>query len=219
MGNIQITCDGMAINRVTTVKYLGVTLDQHFRFDHHVSDMINRCAGRIAFLYRNSNFLDFECRRILCNSLIQPYIDYCCSSWYSSISQRLRDRLDVLQRRMVKFIMSKDRLYHVSSQDLRDLSWLSVYNRVRFFKLNQVFRIHMGTAPWYLSSNFRLISQSHGHNTRRSSHDYFVSRELANSPCSFAYTAVKHWNSLPRYLKDIDSFGTFKTRLKDYLSS
>ena len=89
IGDIQITCDGMAIKRVTTVKYLGVTLDQQFKFDHHVLDVINRCAGRISFLYRNLHFLDFDCRRTLCNSLIQPYMDYCCSSWYTSISLRL----------------------------------------------------------------------------------------------------------------------------------
>ena len=110
VGTFHVTCDGMAVNRVTSVKYLGVILDQHFKFTDHVTQMINKCAGRIGFLYRNSSSLDQRCRRVLCNSLIQPYLDYCSSTWYSGLSQMLKGRIDVLQRRMVKFILSKDML-------------------------------------------------------------------------------------------------------------
>ena len=112
-GSFAVSCDGMVVGQVSKVKYLGVTLDQDFKFKNHVTELIKKCAGRIGFLYRNSSFLDFDCRRIMCNSLIQPYLDYCCSTWYSSITKQLRDRLDVIQRRMVRFVLSKDSLYHV----------------------------------------------------------------------------------------------------------
>ena len=216
-GNFAVSCDGMSVDQVAKVKYLGVTLDQAFKFSEHVTGLINRCAGRVGFLYRNSSFLDFECRKIMCNSLIQPYLDYCCSTWYSSISKHLRDRLDVIQRRMVRFVLSKDPLYHVSPQDLAKLSWLSIPDRVKFYQLNHVFKIRLGNAPKYLSASFQPVTQRHSHDTRRSSCDYFVSKELANSPRSFAFTAIKHWNGLPRNLKEIEKFEAFKTRLKEYL--
>ena len=87
------------------------------------------------------------------------------------------------------------------------------------FKLTQVFRIRMGTAPSYLSSNFKPLSQTHDYGTRQRSYNYFVSKELANSPFSFTFTAATCWNSLPVCLKQIDTLGSFKTRLKQYLSS
>ena len=222
LGNVSdftVSCDGMTVQQVTSVKYLGIRLNQCFNFADHVTGLLNTCARRLSFLYRNAAFLDFECRRVLCNSLIQPHIDYCCSSWYSSISQLLRNRLDVVQRRMVKFIFSKDPLYHVSSDDLRRLSWLSIQNRVSFFKLNHVLRIRMGKAPQYLCSSFCQISASHTYNTRRSLFDYHISKELSCSPRTFSFTAVKLWNSLPQFLKEITSFQTFKSRLKQYLMS
>ena len=219
MGNFQVSCDGMAVNQVSSVKYLGVTLDQQFKFTGHVTGMINKCAGRLSFLYRNSSFLDFDSRRTLCNALIQPYLDYCSSTWYSSITQKLRGRLDVIQRRMVRFVYSRDPLYHVLPQDFQGLSWLTIPNRVKLFKLNQVFRIRSGNAPQYLSTSFQALASSHSHDTRRSSSDYFISKDLANSPNSFSFTAIKHWNSLPLALKQITKFGTFKTRLKEFLLS
>ena len=179
--------------------------------------MIKKCAGRISFLYRHSSSLDFDCRRILCNSLVQPYLDYCCSTWYSSLSQRLKSKLEVIQRRMVKFVYSKDSFYHVDPRDFKNLSWLTFPDRVRFFNLMHVFKIRAGKAPSYLSVNFRSIAQSHGFNTRRSTYDYVVSRDVAASSQSFVFTAIKQWNSLPQSLKCVGSLQCFKTRLKQHL--
>ena len=69
------------------------------------------------------------------------------------------------------------------------------------------------------STSFQSLASSHSHDTRRSSCDYFISKEIANSPTSFSFTAIKHWNSLPPCLKQIQKFGIFKTRLKQLLLS
>ena len=92
------------------LKYLGVQLDQFFNFSEHALELTKKCAGRIAFLYRNSSCLNEECPRILCNALIQPHLDYCCSSWYESLSKQFKDKLDVTKRRMVKLVYSKSQM-------------------------------------------------------------------------------------------------------------
>ena len=38
--------DGEAIERVTTFKYLGMTLDQNLRFDNYIQNGYNRCCAR-----------------------------------------------------------------------------------------------------------------------------------------------------------------------------
>ena len=213
----QISCAGTVVSRVTLVKYLGVKLDKHLRFTEHVRDMIRKCAGRIGFLYRHSAYLDSRCRKILCNSLLQPYLDYCCMTWYSSLTKDLRNRLDVIQRRMVRFVLDMDCMGHVDSKDLGRLSWLSVPDRVRFFRLTTIFKIHRGIAPGNLSEHFVPTSSNHGHNTRQSTFGFCISRELSMSPKSFAFTAITDWNKLPSSLQCISSLETFKSRLKAYL--
>ena len=201
------------------MKYLGVQLDQLFSFSDHALELTKKCASRIAFLYRNSSCLDEYCRRILSNSLVQPHLDYCCSSWYESLSRQLKDKLDVIKRRMVKLVYSKSHFYHVTTADLKSLSWMSINDRVKFFKLVHVFKIRSGNAPDYLSVDFKPVVQTHAYNTRHSSLNYFISKELANSPKSFSFSAIKHWNCLPESLKSIESLTCFKKRLKEHIFS
>ena len=94
----------------------------------------------------------------------------------------LRNRLDVIQRRMVRFVEDMDCMGHVDSRDLRKLSWLSVPDRVRFFKLTSVFKIKKGTAPGYLSEHFVPTSSRHSHDTRQSMFGFHLSKELSLSP-------------------------------------
>ena len=127
----SVTCDGSVVKRKSSVTYLGIELDVNLCFRDHVNKVLKKCAGRLGFLYRNSSFLSDNCRRILCNALIQSQLDYCCSAWYSSISKHLLAKLDVLQRRLVRFVLSKDSLYHVTSRDLRNMAWVSIPDRVK----------------------------------------------------------------------------------------
>ena len=104
----------------------------------------------------------------------------------------LKERFNVIQRKMVRFIFSLDYRAHVDVTNLRELAWLTVPDRVKFFKLNHLFRIRHKLAPTYLLPNFKLISAAHSYNTRGSSHNFHVSKELSLFPNGFAYTAIKH---------------------------
>ena len=134
VGEFCIYCEGALVVRVYKVKYLGLQLDPDLDGSSHVQSLLKTCAGRLAFLYRHSFLLDKNCRKILCSSLIQPYIDYCCSSWFSGLSSHFKSRLDVLQRKMLRFVNSLDNRHHVDNSDLHALSWLSITDRVVFLR-------------------------------------------------------------------------------------
>ena len=219
VNSFSVLCDGTAVQRVHSVKYLGVLLDGSLCSSFHVSSLLKICNGRLPFLFRNSSLLDFDTRKLLCNSLIQPYLDYCSSSWYSCLNSSLRSRLDVLQRKMVRFIYGFSNRRHVGASELRSLSWLNISDRVSYFKLVHIFRIRHDLAPSYMTSNFQLVCSTHSYETRGSSTNYFISKSLATAPSSFAFTASKLWNSLPLRIKNIDSLPVFKRRLKEYLLS
>ena len=185
----------------------------------HVCNMIKTCSARLHFLYRNSSLLDEKCRRILCAALIQPYIDYCCSSWYSGLSSSLKQRLDTLQRKMVRFVHAMDFREHVGLSHLRNVSWLSISDRVSFFKLLQLFKIRHDLAPSYLKDKFVEVSLTHVHNTRGSTSNYHVSHSVSVSHDTFTYSAISLWNALPSHLKLIETLPVFKKRLKESLFS
>ena len=201
------------------MKYLGMTLDASLSGASHVNNMLKSCMGRLAFLYRNSALLDERSRKTLCSALIQPYIDYCCSSWYSGLSVALQKRLDVFQRKMARFTLNVDYRHHIGNSELFSLSWLSVSDRVRFFKLNHLFRVRHNLAPRYIMANFQALSSSHSHNTRGKEFNFRLSKANSLSTSSFMYTAAKEWNSLPNCLKSISDYRVFKRKLREYLLS
>ena len=82
----NVSCDGVPVQRVFSVKYLGVLLDDTLNGSAHVTALIKTAVAKLAFLYCHSSLLDFHTHIALCNALIQPHIDYCASSWYSGLS-------------------------------------------------------------------------------------------------------------------------------------
>ena len=185
----------------------------------HVPNVIKVAMGRLAFLYRNSSFLDFQTRKTLCMALIQPHLDNCASSWYEGISQVLKSRLAVIQRKMVRFVYGLDNRAHIGFAELASLSWLSVPDRVLFFKLVHMFRVKHGSAPHYLRSRFTSVSETHSYSTRGSSVNFHLSRSIAQAPSSFTFTVINQWNRLPDSIKEINSLPAFKRALKSHLFS
>ena len=215
--NYQVTCEGTPVKRVTEVTYLGLLLNDTLDGKSHAERTIKKSGTRLSFLYRNSAILDGRSRKSLCISLIQPYLDYCCSSWYSGLTQRLKSKLDALQRRMIRFIFSLHHLEHIGLRFFAELSWLTFADRVAYFKLCHMFKVKMRSAPQYMSNNFTPVASTHSHSTRGSvSCNFSVTRPMSLAQDSFSFSAMKEWNSLPSDLKCISSESIFRTRVKKY---
>ena len=141
VNDFDVLCDGNAVKRVFQAKYLGVILDATFSSSFHVANVLKVSTSRLAFLYRNSSLLDFSTRRTLCMALIQPYLDYCSASWYDGLTSLHKSRLDVLTRKMVRFVFGFDNRHHVGPSEFRSLSWLKISDRVMYSKLIHLFKI------------------------------------------------------------------------------
>ena len=102
--DFEVKCGGSSIKRVHSVRYLGVVLDECLSGEDHALATISKISARIAFLYRNAHLLTFRCKQTLCTALIQPYFDYCCSSWYTGLAVKHKKKLDVLQRKIWKVL-------------------------------------------------------------------------------------------------------------------
>ena len=129
----------------------------------------------------------------------------------------LKKRLDVVQRRIVRFIFSYDSRAQVDSANLKDLSWMLIPDRVAFFKLLHVFKIRHGLAPAYLSERFTAVEETHAYNTRSRGRNFSISSYISCSVNTFSYSAAKLWNELPVHLKKMESLRSFRVRLRDFI--
>ena len=76
---------------------------------------------------------------------------------------------------MARFVLGLGPRAHVGTGALRELGWLTVYDRVRYFSLLHVFRVNKGLGPSYLKRGFTRVQNVHGHETRASALGYHIS--------------------------------------------
>ena len=124
-----------------------------------------------------------------------------------------------MQRRMLRFINGQDIRAHIDNGNLFDISWLAVPDRVAYFQLLHVYRIHKDLAPSYLRPSFVPLTSVHSHATRGRELNFQISCDLSKSQSGFAFSAIKQWNDLPISVKDVSSLGAFKKKLKSFFLS
>jgi len=215
----NVKCGDTMIKRVTSVKYLGVILDEVLSFRDFVGGVLKRAGGKLSFLYRQSKLLSSHYRRILCSALIQPHLDYCSAAWFAGLNKGLRVKMSVLQRKMVRFILNLGPRDHVGQGEIFRLSWITVPDRARYFRLCHVHKVVINRSPDYISENFKRVSDVHSHCTRGNGTDFFIPGFLSTTMMkgSFLYNAITDWNALPMNLKGIPSEAVFRRRIKAYL--
>ena len=130
-------------------------------------------------------------------------------SWYFGLNKCLKQKLQVTQNKIVRFILGQD-LGYVGHTELHGLSLLNVENRVHQLSLSIVHKLYNGKGPeYYIESNFTKASRGNM-NTRSNNHNFYVPRVNSVTACSFFHNAIKQWNSLPAHLKNLSELTCLK---------
>ena len=214
ISKLDIVYNDILFEQCTEVKYLGIKLDQDLSGTSiwkHIQGKIN---GGLKFLYRKADFLNLENRRLLCNALLQPHFDYACNAWYWGLTKTQKCKLQVLQNKVVRFILGLDNRSHLDSNHFESLKMLKVEDRVSFLALNRMYDVNLSLAPDYLNEFFTKISDVHSYNTRQS-HGFFVKPVNIYGKKTFSYNGTILWNRLPRFFTELNK-NVFKTKCRKY---
>ena len=84
---LNIQYKDIKIKQYSKVTYLGCILDETLSGESMAIHVINKVNSRLRFLYRQNKFLDIPLRRLLCNAMIQPFLDYACNAWYPNLNK------------------------------------------------------------------------------------------------------------------------------------
>jgi hypothetical protein len=103
--NFSISCNGINIESKTSVKYLGVMIDQFLSGDHVVNTILKKVHQILKFVFRNKNCLELQSRKTLCSTLMQCHFDYTCSCWYEGLTKQMKNKLQIVQNKVVRFIL------------------------------------------------------------------------------------------------------------------
>ena len=126
--------------------------------------VLKKINTKLNFLWRQSNYLNYSSRRLLCNALIQPHFDYGCTSWYPLLSKALKTKLQIAQNKCIRFCLELPPRGHINPSHFRKINWLPVERKVELWN-STVFKCWKGIAPSYLNDLF-MLALNNNYNTR-----------------------------------------------------
>ena len=180
--------------------------------------IINKADARLKFLYRKKMSLNQYCRKTVCMTMIQSIIDYASNFYYHGLPKFLQSRLQVVQNKMIRYVLNYSNRSHLVATDFNEVKWMSIENRIKYLALSHVFNCLDEQAPEYLQV-FERVNESHHYNTRHSVNALILPKVGSYGIKSFQYIGAIIWNSLPDEIQTTFSKSLFKVRCKIYIMS
>ncbi|KXJ79121.1 hypothetical protein RP20_CCG002271 [Aedes albopictus] len=95
------------IGRVQCVKDLGVLLDSHLTYSHHISFVVDKASRTLGFVFRVAkNFIDIYCLKTLYCSLVRSTLEYGSAVWSPNYNNGT-ERIESVQRRFIRYALRR----------------------------------------------------------------------------------------------------------------
>ena len=126
-----VTFGNSSILPATTVRNLGVVVDQKLSFQSHVNKTVSSCFYQLRRLKSSVKALPFETAKTLVNSFVISRIDY-CNSILAGAPQYLLNRLQRVMNEAARMLCRCSRGDHVNRIMKERLHWLRIPQRIQF---------------------------------------------------------------------------------------
>ena len=204
------------LERKDHVKYLGVIIDEHLSWKHHINYIALKISRNIGIISRLRHFVPLKTLLSIYNSLISPYISYGLIAWGQASKSHL-DRILILQKRAVRLIyflpFRTHAIPYFAQSNILPITML-------YFKLSSILMLDITTnsAPQNICNLFTFKQDIHQYNTRSaSSGNYYINHSRLNHhKNSFSIVGAKIWNSIPESYRSLPKH-IFKKKIQALL--
>ena len=221
--NVTLKINKQAINETKYVKYLGILIDSHLTFNHHIDELTKKISRSIGVLYKVRYYVN---TKLLCNlyyAIIYPFLLYGIIIW-GNTSRSATDHVFVLQKKFVRLASFSDhRESYILPHSLPLFQSLRILDIYKIFKLQLakfVYESINDIGPAQSIIEFTAVSETHSHNTRFSSrgnlHKDSV-RTLRYGLRSISYEGALLWTLIPHHIQNKPSKKLFILHYKEYL--
>ena len=147
--------------------------------------------------------------------LINPYFEYCNIIWAISSSAALV-KLFRIQKRAIRLITNSEWNAHTAPL-FRDMNILTIYqlNLLHVASFMYKVKVHNNLLPQYFVNMFMSNCNVHSHNTRQCDDFHVPYHRLVLTSNSIRVFGVNFWNSICKYIRNINSLKSFRTKFED----
>ena len=211
----SIVMADFVVERVDSIKYLGLTLDSHLSWNVHVDQTASKIRSLVGILYRLKSRLPRDVKKLIYSSMVQSHLIYMIEIWGTASNTRLKS-LQTMQNRALRnvfdipYLTPRLEIYSELSQGTLPVKALYELSISKF-----VFSVLKG----YSSSEVSFTSASHGYQSR---HRGLLARPRCRTESAkrrISYSGPLIYDSLPSNCKNSRNPRKFKFTVKQHLSS
>jgi hypothetical protein len=192
------------LERVKSIKYLGVMFDEQFKWDTHVSYLTSKLSCSVGVLSKLRYYTNTQTLLQVYNSLVGSYLNYALIAWGSASKTTLQP-LRVLQNRAIRLISRASR-FHRLDIDFLNLRILKLDDLHKLALSKFMYQYYHDKLPDYFSEFFAVAEVTHRYETRLrlNSNTNFRSIDCnkVSMQRSIRFTGPKIWEETPLRLRE-----------------
>ena len=207
---------GNIIEEKEHIKDLGVIISNDLTWSKQTEEVVAKARIMSAWALRTFSTRERDPMTTIWNAQIRPILDYCSPLWSPNPSNYGNiDLLESTQRSFTRRIIGTEDMDY--AQRLKFLKMYSVQRRHERYKILYLYKIKEKMVP-NISGTYGLQfynSKRHGCMCRIPSYPLYHNKAVIARNASFALTASRLWNILPKYIRDLSGLKliAFKRRL------
>ena len=210
--DILINVEDEIIECSSSVKLLGVTIDNKLNFDEHVSKLCKKASQKIHALARISNFMSQDKLRIIMSAFIESQFGYCPLAWMFH-SRTLNNRINRLHERALRLVY-KD--HHLTFGELlRKDNSFCIHHRNLQKLATEMYKVKNNLSPTLMKQVFPEREIPYNLRNLNSFQSTNVST-VFNGTETVAFRGPKIWATVPEDIKNSGSLTRFKEKIKNW---
>ena len=207
--DLNLKMGDTTLEKVKTIKYLGVIFDERFSWRNHVSYICTKLSQSVGVLSKLRYFVNIDALLKTYHSLVNSHLSYSLMSWGSAGTTILQP-IRVLQNRAMRFISRASRYTRLDY----------VYLNLRVLKLDDIFNLTVAkfmhqyyskTLPSHFNELFPNVTPIHQYRLRSASSSNYRTMccTKTNTQRSIQFIGPKVWNEIPENIR-CENMANFK---------
>ena len=208
--SVNIIVDKCVLNKVTSIKYLGVIIDHKLNWIEHISYVKNKISKGIGILYKARQFLEKRDLLNLYYSYIYPYLIYCIEIWGCAAKSHMNP-LYLTQKKIIRIITFSHYISHTQPL-FQDLSILPLEKLVLYRIALIMYKMSNCLIPKTMSDLYITNKDIHSYDTR-----YKNLFRIPKGTINYTSLSARLWNILNMKIDVHVPLSQFKSSVVNYL--
>ena len=211
--NLFLTFKGCNIEKVSSIKLLGVIVNEHLSWKEHIMLIYKKLRQIFCIIVKIKPNLNEKTLLMLYHSLFMTHIRYCISSWCFG-NETLIDKLQRLCNKFIRIIFNLSHRENVS-HTMSEHNLITIKHMYTAEIGILMFKYHRNLLP--RSFNKIFIQKSFHMKTRSSSNVVTSFCRSTVIQQSLKFIGPKVWNNIPLMIRDSKTNNVFKQKLNQFL--